>query len=249
MSNDARWAKDSWSTHLPLGRPRAGLGHTRERSTQLRQRLSNESADDDIDEKRHGSHHGQKEHHVADDGITHVGHGAIGGNHHRYCSGHISHTPALFRVTSRIQLAGGLAVALDAVVGDVHGPHIAEDLITSLGLVAPDLIGVLIRQKCLDGGGLVGVRDIVNVARVQIREADGVVRLLGEQSRHRLARDGAVQSLVVVLPIGGVVDDVLIQGDEIPHGIHLGNEHPRLFQKVGLGAARLIVVGEGKEHR
>ena len=140
-------------------------------------------------------------------------------------------------------------MALGAVVGDVHGPHIAENLIASLGLVAPYLVGVLIRQKRLDGGGLVGVRGIVDVARVQVREADGVIRLLGEQRRHRLPRNGAMQSLVVVLPVGGIVDDVLVQRDEIPHGIHLGNEHPRLLQKIGLGAARLIVIGERKEHR
>ena len=140
-------------------------------------------------------------------------------------------------------------MALGAVIGDVHGPHIAEDLIASFGLISPHFIGVLVRQERLNSGRLVGVRGIVDVARVQVREADGVVRLFGEQGRHRLASDGTVQSLVVVLPVGCVVDDVLVQRDEVPHSIHLGNEHPRLLQKVSLGAARLIVVGERKEHR
>lgn len=224
-------------------------GHPGEGGPQLGQRLGDQPAEHHVDDEGHGRRHGQEEHHVRHDGVAHVREGRIGGHYHRHGAGHVPHLPALLGVARGVYLAGRLAVALDAVLGNVHGAHVAKDLLVLLGLEAPGFVGAALGQKALDSGRLVGVGRVVDIAGVQVGEADGVVGLLREQGRHGLAGDGAVQPLVVVVAGGSVVDDALVKRDEVPYRIHLGDEYARLLEKVGLGPASLVVVGEHEEHR
>ena len=183
---------------------------------------------------------------------SHVLEGQVGGHGHAHRPRHVAHFPAFFGVARGIEFARRAAVALHAVLGDAHDGHVAENRLP-VHLGKP--VALRHVRVGVEGGerlGLVGVRRIVEVARVQVGEADGVVGVAGEQRRHRLAGNGAVQALVVVCTLRGIVDDVLVDGHELPHCVHFGHQHLRLLQHFGGGPVALVEederrVGRGKQ--
>ena len=181
----------------------------------------------------HRQHH-RKEQHVLPDGgalarLVHI-------ERHDDADGaaHVPHLPTLLGVAGHIQLAHGLAVALQAGLLDGHGRHVAEHL-APLVFREPVVVGqaaVIVESR--EGRCFVVVRQAGIVAGIEVHEAGGVVRLPREHLADDATGNGAVQPLVHA---------VLVVHHELPHSVHLLGQGAALLPQFVFHLGMLVLGG------
>ena len=189
------------------------------------------------DDKGHTHHEQDEEGRVRRHRRTHVGKIELGGHDDAHRARDVADVRALLGVAGDVYLTLGRAMALHALGVVHHGAHIAKHGPARLAAKPIDLLlGHFSRPRRrigiepLEGSALVIIGRVIEVARVEVGEPDGVVRPSAEERRDRLAGNGAVQPLEVVFALRGMVDRVLVDRDEVPDRVHLAHKHARLLE-------------------
>ena len=136
---------------------------------------------------------------------------------------------ALLRTACDIPLARRSTVARHAAGIDAQRRDVTQRaLAVERGhLVVGREGGIL--PEALHDLGLELVGGMCGVARAVAHVADLVVGILREVVAHAQADDGAVQPLEVVVAVAIVVDAILVDGHEVPHGVELARKHAGLL--------------------
>ena len=206
------------------------------------------------DDKGHTHHEQDKKGRIRRHCRTHVGEIELGGHDDAHCARNVADVRALLGVAGDVYLTFGRAVALHALGVVHHGAHIAKHGAGRLAAKAIDLLlghfgwpRSRIGIEPLEGSTLVVIGGVIEVARVKVREPDGVIGPSAEERRDRFAGNGAVQPLEVVFALRGMVNRILVDRDEVPDRVHLAHKHARLLEHLCLDARTLVCVGEGDE--
>ena len=146
----------------------------------LLQGARDEVGEGQVDDDQAHDQHAAEEDDVLDHGALLAVHVHVERNDDADGAAHVAGLPPLLGVTGHVDLAGRLAVAVEAVLLDAHGSRIAEHLFAlEFGdLVELAAFGIGVERVERDGLELVGL--VGGVARVEVHEARGVGGLRGE---------------------------------------------------------------------
>ena len=224
-------------TGRPIAPALSLLAQPSKRRIELGQRRRYQSAQHMEDDKGHTHHEQDEKGRVRCHCRTHIGEIELGGHNDAHRARDVTDVRPLLGVAGDVYLTFGRAVALHALGVVHHGAHIAKHGAARLAAKPIDLLlghfgwpRSRIGIEPLEGSTLVIIGCVIEVARVEVREPDGVIRPSTEERRNRLSGNGAVQPLEVVFALRGMVDGVLVDRDEVPDRVHLAHKHARLLE-------------------